>query len=152
MPAMKAGDTMRAITASTLTGLALGIPLVLACGDDAPATVDAAPNADAGACSCPAPDLKGRIVVVESAPAVVLPGQSTTISARCNQPGQVLLTGGCLGQDATSFELLLQRSGMLLDPEDGSPQGWTCSWTNPGSMTPTVTVTISCLEPPAASP
>jgi hypothetical protein len=142
---------MRPITASPLTGLALCISIAPACGDDAPTTVDAAPTvADAGECSCPAPDLKGRIVVIQSAPEAILPGESRTVIASCNEPGQVLLTGGCLGVDATSFDLLLQRSGILLDPEDGSPQGWTCSWTNPGAQTPLVTASASCLEPPAA--
>jgi hypothetical protein len=128
------------------SGAAFAVAAMLACGDDAPNTVDAA--TDGGQCECPAaePPLTGRIVrpsISGDIPANGVGGASIGCP-----PGTsaIALGGGCsLPQSADLLSLRLIQSG----PSDVDAQGWTCRWFNSGSVLVAGTASVSCYVPPA---
>jgi hypothetical protein len=136
---------MQRTLASTLFGLALGIALLLACGDDSPH------GADAGDCSCPEPLLTDRIVLAEPDEATIGPNSVEIIASGCDEPGQIVISGGCsLGDTSTGGDLLLMEAGIAVDTEHGTPGAWFCRWRNTGGQTTTVVASATCLNPPAA--
>jgi hypothetical protein len=117
-----------------LAGLACGITLVVACGDDGVMDSDAA-----SPCNCEAP-LEGRIVRVTEQVAVNGTGTSGT-SATC-APGGVLLGGGCQLMNSTAG-IHLKTSGPGIGGET-----FGCGAENTGvAATETLVATAICLMP-----
>jgi hypothetical protein len=114
------------ITAQTVpsfvVGVLAGLCLVIACGDDGGAPIDAADAADAAACDCPAaePPLPGRFEVRER-PVVIEPNATTFTGEGC-ELGELLVGGGCVVPDFPT-ELALVASGVNM-----GGTGWQCTW------------------------
>jgi len=130
-----------------LSGAALGVVFVWACGDDAP-PVDAATDA-APVCDCPAaePPLAGRIVFTTAAQ-VTIPANGTTGGGTgCPTLDATLIGGSCYvnsGNVDVLGNVTLSRSGVE-DPSVG--QTWDCIWHNNNSTEITATVRAICLLP-----
>jgi hypothetical protein len=126
------------------SGAAFAVAAMLACGDDAPDTADAA--IDGGQCECPAaePPLTNRIVR-ESSPAEILANTVGGASVGCPL-GAIALGGSCsLPGNADLLSLRLIQSG----PSDVDAHVWTCRWFNSSSVPAMGTVSVNCYVPPA---
>jgi hypothetical protein len=122
---------------SLAVGFAMGISLVLSCGDESPPRVDAA---DAPSCDCPAsepPVVAGRIQRVEQA--LTLPANSTrNESVVCPLAG-IALSGGCQGG---------VNENVVLVESSGGDRGWSCTWRNLTNTPVEMRVSAQCLMPP----
>ncbi len=122
-----------------LSGAALGAGLVIACGDDSPADVDAGP-----ACDCPAaeaPLSTGRIEVVEY-PATIPAGGSMAQPATCDE-GALMLSGGCFVDLAAPAGVVLNVAGR----QGTEGQIWQCQWTNSEASPVAARAQAVCLNP-----
>lgn len=118
-------------TCLLLTGVALGIAVVVACGNDDPAITDAsADDAGAAQCDCPAaePPLEGRIIQIEDLRQLANDGFQNA-SAQC-ESGTVLLGGGCQVNDTDQDRLHLYVAG-----SNGDGRSYACRWDNPDGAT-----------------
>jgi hypothetical protein len=122
-----------------LAGAALGIAIVVACGDDSPT------DADAAMCDCPAaePPLAGRITIAPNA-TVALSAQSNVTWGRGCDEGEILLGGSCL-LETQDPEITLSESGVQTLP--GLPPAWRCVWNNPTARDNVGEVRVICLAP-----
>ena len=120
-------------TCLLLAGVALGVGVVVACGDDNPSITDAsADDAGSGQCDCPAaePPLEGRFIQVENLTAL---GNAAFQGSTAVCPGGTpLLGGGCQVNDFDDNFLHLYQSGNNNDPDGNT---YVCSWTNPNGAT-----------------
>jgi hypothetical protein len=117
-----------------LVGLASGIVLIVACGDDTVMSSDAATP-----CNCE-PPLEGRIIRVTDQISVNSTGIKGN-SANC-PPGGVLLGGGCQLMNSTAG-IHLKTSGPSIGGE-----GFGCDAENTiGPATETLVATAICLMP-----
>ncbi len=117
-------------------GLAVGIVLVVACGDDSPGDVDAA---DAS-CNCPAaePPLAGRITRVRN-DNNLSPGAAGVADAFC--PAGATVLGGACEVATTDTNVVLLSSRFV-------PGGYRCDWsTVNATMARTGTAEVVCLTP-----
>lgn len=128
-----------------LTGAFLGAGIVVACGDDSPADVDAQDASPT--CDCPSaePPLAGRITiddvfVVE----VPLPANDSAGNGVTCPAGKTLLSGSCRLQTADP-EVTLSEAGF----NDATPGliSWDCAWNNPTPRANTGIVRVMCLSP-----
>lgn len=120
-----------------VTGAALGIGLILACGDDSPT------DADAAVCDCPAaePPLAGRIILSDESTSPIPALGSTSQSNEC-PTGATLLSGSCL-LETIDNEVTLSQSGF----EVFDDTVWVCRWNNPTSQANVGKVRVICLMP-----
>ncbi len=122
-------------------GLAAGVTLIVACGDDSPGDIDAA---DASAsCDCPAaePPLGGRITRVRG-DNVLNPGGIGGSAAFC-PVGSVALGGACEMRILDANVVLMSSSFTL-----GDAPGYRCDWETVGATMPyTGTAEVVCLTP-----
>lgn len=134
------------ILAYVISGAVLGIGLVVAC-DDEPGVPDAAGQADAQSCDCPAPpeDALGRIRQVEGTDVLESTFESNGVSAVCPTGSQVI-GGGCdLVGGAGGEKVFLQTSGI----SGGDGGLYRCTWINPNMIGPiTIRARAICLVPP----
>jgi hypothetical protein len=129
-----------------LTGIALGISLVLSCSDDSPAPADAA------VCDCaPAePPIASRIVPLEKN--VVLPPANGVENGRNGNdllcPDRaILLNGGCLASVGQVPDVVIEQSGPLTAQSGIVLGSWYCQWRNNTNNPVTVRVIANCLMP-----
>ena len=119
-----------------LAGLAGGITIVVACGDDTE------PADAAAGCDCPEaePPLTGRVVMVDEEG----PPDSDAIIVSVNCPeGGLVLGGGCeITGDAANSLVLFEAGG-----NDGG-EAYACKWENPASVETTGRAWARCLLPP----
>ena len=138
--------------ALVMSGIVVGIGLVLSCGDNlsAKATADAAIDAPkvldaAPVCDCPAaePPLAGRLVVVSNT--VTLVPNDTGVQGAFCPAGSVLITGSCTTDSSTTaFNVTVRESGFTGSP----PTAWHCSFRNNETMfTVTFLASALCLKP-----
>jgi hypothetical protein len=124
-------------------GVITGLVVVVACGDDSPQSIDAAPLE----CNCPAaePPLAGRVVRVESRgdiAAIALGGAGL----RC-PPDGIPLGGSCSLVQLDGIEQVrLVTAG---DPVEDSPTQWACTWFNESNALVTGVASLNCLMPAA---
>jgi hypothetical protein len=119
-------------------GIAAGVALIVACGDDSPGDVDAA---DA-ACNCPVaePPLTGRITHVRSNNNLS-PGAAGGASVVCPNPATDIVLGGACEVATTDTNVLLLSSRF-------TPGGYRCDWsTVNATMDRTGTAEVVCLTP-----
>ncbi len=131
---------MKFATAFILGAIA-ATTFLLACGDDVPATADAA-----AVCDCPAsePPLEGRIVRRRSE-STILGGERSAAVKSCAE-GEVLLSGSCNSPDTVGLNLL--RSGLSTQQDPDTTRTWRCTWENENPLDPaTVVTTVICLAP-----
>jgi len=117
-------------------GVACGIALIVACGDDTPGDVDAA---DA-ACNCPAaePPLAGRITHVRG-DNTLSPGGGGVASVFC-PAGAIVLGGAC--------EVLVTDTNVVLLDSRFEGGGYRCDWSTVNATMPrTGTAEVVCLTP-----
>jgi hypothetical protein len=123
--------------ASLVTGVAVGILLVIACSDDSPGQVDAA---DGGACNCPAaePPLAGRVTHVRL-DNNLSPGGGGIASVAC-PAGAIALGGSC--------EVATPDTNVVLLSSSFAAGGFVCNWSTVGAtMTRLATAEVVCLMP-----
>lgn len=121
-----------------LSGAVSVVVLMVACGDDDPAAVDAAVTC---ACDPSEPPLAGRIVRVEDRVTAQTFGLNAT--AVCAS-GATLLGGGCFLQ-GTGAVRLIESGDPGSDPAAGR---WSCAWINEtGPQDVTVVAWATCLMP-----
>jgi hypothetical protein len=124
-----------------VAGLISGIVLVLSCGDDRTALVDAATS-----CDCPAsePPVATRIVEVNNtrslSPANMAPTNGRAGEGVECPMGSVLLTGGCSAVVGQAPDIVIEQSF----PNE---RGWQCRWRNNSNDTVPVRVVARCLVP-----
>ncbi|MEZ4360426.1 MAG: hypothetical protein R3B48_09610 [Kofleriaceae bacterium] len=128
-----------------LTGVVVGIFLVLSCGDDSPG------SADAAVCDCPLaePPLPARIVEVqatETLPPRTLNGGRDGQSAVC--PGDsMVLTGGCTASEGQVPDIVIEQNSPVPKSSVTTGNGWLCSWRNNSNEEVVVRVIARCLMP-----
>jgi hypothetical protein len=129
-----------------LTGIALGISLVLSCSDDSPTPADAA------VCDCaPAePPITSRIVPLERE--VVLPAANGVENGRNGNsllcPDRaILLNGGCLASVGQVPDVVIEQSGPITAQTGTVLGSWQCRWRNNTNSPVTVRVIANCLMP-----
>jgi hypothetical protein len=130
---MRIQDSLISLTA----GIAIGIALVLSCGDDSPPRVDAS---DAPSCDCPAsepPIVIDRIQRVEHT--FTLPANSTRPDGIVCPLTGVALSGGCEGGI---------NENVVLVESVGGQRSWTCTWRNLTNAPVEMRVSVQCLMPP----
>jgi hypothetical protein len=120
-----------------VAGCGLGITLVLACGNDAPAEADAA----APVCDCPAaepPLTPERVMQVDQVNTVE--GETArTIGVTCPE-GSIPLGGSCRLDNLDSREVRLVMAFQ-------DQQTWVCRWDNPTAVSMDGTASVRCLLP-----
>jgi hypothetical protein len=132
------------ITAQTLPSLVVGVLagfcLVIACGDDGGAPIDAADAADAAACDCPAaePPVPERFELRENA--VVVEPNATTIHGAGCQLGELLVGGGCFLPNFPT-EVALVTSGV------NKGGNWQCTWKSTAPVAINAFAQAFCLVP-----
>lgn len=129
------------------TGVVAGVFLVVSCGDDSPARVDAAVDAPVDSpsvtCDCPAvePPLDGRIVVVDLTIVIAANGTGTA-EASC-PTGAKILSGSCTTEVRNPVrDVTLRRSGFF----EGE-RSWGCDFRNNESTPVAVKSSVICLLP-----
>ncbi len=135
---------MRTIVTFVLGAIA-AIAFLVACGDDAPASADAATE-----CDCPAAEapLNGRIVrrALEMEAGAM---QEQTITQGCEE-GEVLLGGSCSAlQPQGGGAINLRQAGFTSQQDPETTPWWVCTWENNDPNPNTVTATVVCLVPPS---
>lgn len=121
------------------TGIAIGIALVLSCGDGSPRSADAA---DAS-CNCPAAEspIAGRIMEVTAS--YIIPANSMHqhqgVACPIPDPG-IVLNGGCTADIPLNGSLVLEESAP-------GGIGWGCTWNNPSNVDVPVHLVVHCLKP-----
>ncbi len=126
-----------------ILGAIAATSFLLACGDDTPATADAA-----AACDCPAaePPLDGRVVRRQSE-STVLGGERKSRGSTCEE-GETLLSGSCNSPSTVGLNLL--RSGLNAQQDMETTRTWVCTWENENPLDPAeVVTTVICLTPAA---
>ena len=119
-----------------LAGAAAAATLIVSCSDDA------ADDADAAACDCPAaePPLTGRIVRVEGRET----NTAMVITAFATCPASsTLLGGGCYTEGGERLTPQLVMSG---EPNGGTTV-YQCRWRNPTAVEVTTVAYAVCLTP-----
>jgi hypothetical protein len=122
-------------------GIAIGISLVLSCGDDSPRRVDAA---DAPMCDCPAAEPPIAARIMETKLDDVIPANATHRIRGVTCPGvppAMALNGGCTADIPVNGSIVLEQSA----PGEGI--GWLCSWSNPSNVDVPVHAIVRCLKP-----
>jgi hypothetical protein len=122
---------------SLVAGVALGIVLVLSCGDESPPRVDAA---DAPSCDCPLsepPIVVDRIQRFERT--FTLPANLTRGEGIGCPPLGIALSGGCQGGI---------NENVVLVESSGGVRAWDCIWRNLTNAPVEMRVSVQCLMPP----
>ena len=124
-----------------VSGVVIGITLVLSCGDGSPRPADAA---DGGTCTCPAaePPIPSRVMEVKVDETVPANTNHVSHSVACPTiPSQsTVLSGGCTAIITTPEAVILEQSAPV-------GVGWLCSWSNPTNADIQVTLIVRCLVP-----
>lgn len=129
-----------------LSGALGGVAFVVACGDDGPATVDAAieqRDASPAVCDCPAAEkpLAGRLETVIRMDAVAAMRTSSSF-ARC-PVGATVISGGCSIVGSQVLNVTLTASTPAPEPAEG----WSCSYRNDEVSTAiTIEAKVLCLK------
>jgi hypothetical protein len=122
---------------SLVAGVAIGIVLVLSCGDGSPPRVDAA---DAPSCDCPASEpsiVVDRIQRFERT--FTLPANSIDGEGMGCPPSGIALSGGCQGGI---------NENVVLVQSSGGNRAWDCTWRNLTNAPVEMLVSVQCLMPP----
>jgi hypothetical protein len=121
-------------------GAAFGVGMVLSCGDSS------LHHSDATTCDCPASEapIAGRLVVIESPPQSIAPGEVLPVGTGCT-PGMQFLSGTCTAADPTRpQDVTVVQFGF-----DKTSFGWDCVFKNNGLISVMVKTTLLCLRPTA---
>jgi hypothetical protein len=125
---------------SLAAGIAIGIVLVLSCGDESPPRVDAA---DASSCDCPAsepPIVAGRVQLVErtfTLAANSIDGEGIVCPFIPSGIG-IALSGGCQGG---------VNENVVLVESFGGNGTWSCTWRNLTNAPVEMRLSVQCLMP-----
>lgn len=129
-----------------VAGIALGIALVLSCGDDRLAPADAA------SCECAPAEAPIPSRVIESIKIHMLPPSSDRNGRSGNSvlcpDGSILLSGGCTAGTGQVPDIVIEQSSpfVLADRAPGSTRdGWDCSWRNNTNQPVQVRIVARCL-------
>jgi hypothetical protein len=124
-----------------ITGIAIGVILVLSCSDNSPHKADAA---DAATCSCPSAEAPIADRIVEIANNYIVPAnsmqQANSVSCPFGPVPAIVLTGGCAASVGNVPNIILEQSAP-------GGIGWECSWRNPSNADIPVRAVVRCLMP-----
>jgi hypothetical protein len=122
-----------------LVGIALGITLVLSCGDDSPTPADAA------VCDCAPAEAPIASRIVQVVNTETLSPRSDPFMGRGGEsvlcpPGALLLNGGCTATVGQVPDIVIEQS-------KPNGQSWSCAWRNNSNEPVEVRVIANCLMP-----
>ena len=123
--------------ATLLTGVALGVTLILACSDDSP------DGADAATCDCPTaePPLAGRILRARGTVSIA-PNDFGTTAVAC-PTGATILGGSCRLMNGNRL-IYLTEAGIEMG---GAAVGYQCFWSSTSNQPDTGIAEAICLMP-----
>lgn len=121
-----------------VSGAAMGVALVISCGNPTPAA-DAA-----DVCNCPSaePPLAGRVVRVQQTGDIPASTEFYNLRAYC-AAGATVVGGGCR-LAGPSTQVTLRENGP--DPQQ-TGDGWYCGFGNSSAAPISATATVICLNP-----